>query len=112
MADTYWNKVKARTSGSGVGTSTGVTVTLAAVAADIYFCTGIQASGDAAAVVTIESPASTVLWRKRFAGAFTMNETFPPGFLQSSAKNQAMLVKISASTSNCEANIQAATIQG
>lgn len=110
--DSYFTKVKTRPSNTGVGTNSGVTVTLNAVATDVYYCTGIQCSGDAACIVTIESPASTILWRKRFAAAFTLSETFPPGAIQSALKNQAMLVKVSASTSNSEANIQAHTITG
>jgi hypothetical protein len=54
--------------------------------------------------VTIESPASTVVWRKRFTGAFNMSETFAPGTIVG-PDNQAMLVKISASTTNSEANL-------
>lgn len=107
MGDYYFSKIRSRAAGSGVGTNSGVTVTLTAPSGNLaYTCTGIQCSGDAAALVTIESPANTVLYRKRFAAAFNMSESFPPGFIRGAAAG-AMLVKISASTSNCEANIQA-----
>lgn len=100
------------TSGSGVGTNAGVTVTLAAVAGQAYSARSIQVSGDAAAVVTIESPSGTVLWKLRFAAAF--NYTSPEWVNDEirGADGAAMLLKISASTSNCEANIQAAKLQG
>lgn len=62
-------------------------------------------SGDAACLVTIESPANTVLWRKRFTAAFNDSEAFEPGEI-TGANGAALLVKISASTSNCEANIE------
>lgn len=101
------NRVKDRFKGTGVGTNAGVTVTQAAPSNgnDCYCVTGIQCSGDAAAVVTIESPAATILYRKRFAAAFNMSETFEAGVMKGAA-GQAILVKVSASTANSEANIQ------
>lgn len=104
-------QVEARFTGTGVGTNAGVTVTQAAPSdvADQYFVTGIQCSGDAACVVTIESPASTILYRKRFAAAFTLSERWDKEELMAAA-GQAVLVKISASTSNSEANIQGARV--
>jgi hypothetical protein len=109
--DPFFDKARNRWSGTGVGTNAGVTVTQSAPVANRKLtCSGIQCSGDAAALVTIESPSSTVLWRKRFAAAFTMDATFPIGQIVSATDAQAMLVKISASTSNCEANIQGFTI--
>jgi hypothetical protein len=69
----------------------------------------IQCSGDATAVVTVEIPASTVLYRKRFTAAFNVSETFAPGTIQG-PDNAAMLVKISASSSNCEANLDGYTV--
>lgn len=100
-----------RSSASAVGTNAGVSATISTIGtAGLTICpTGIQCSGDAAAVVTIESPASTVIYRKRFAAAFNMSETFYPGTLPGAAQ-QACLVKVSASTSNCEANIQAIVV--
>ena len=103
--------VEARFQGTGVGTNAGVTVTQAAPTevTDRYCVLGIQCSGDAAALVTVESPASTILYRKRFAAAFTLSERWAQEELQA-AEGQAVLVKISASTSNCEASIQGARI--
>lgn len=90
---------------TGAGTNAGVTVTHTLNSkADHSVVSGIQASGDAAALVTVESPASTVIWRKRFAAAFNFSETFPGGLPGASGQN--VLVKISASTANCEANIE------
>lgn len=100
------DKIEAPFSGSNVGTTTGVTVTQAAPAdlTDKYVVYAIQCSGDAAAVVTVESPAATILYRKRFAAAFVLGEVFSAGLF--GAEGQAILVKISASTANCEANFQ------
>jgi hypothetical protein len=90
---------------SGVGTNAGVTATKASPGGTkTLFCTGIQCSGDAAAVVTVESPASTVLYRKRFAAAFTISERFDMPL--KGAVGQDLLVKVSASTSNSEAGGQ------
>jgi hypothetical protein len=47
------------------------------------------------------------LYRKRFAAAFNMSESF--GMPIIGAAGQAILVKISASTANSEANIQGYT---
>jgi hypothetical protein len=90
--------------GTGVGTTAGVSVTTSAVTGRQHYITGIQCSGDAAALVTIESPADTVKWRKRFAAAFNHSERFETPVV--GAITQAVITKISASTSNCEANHQ------
>jgi hypothetical protein len=82
-------------------------VTEAASGSRRHCVTGIQCSGDAAALVTIESPASTVLYRKRFAAAFNMNERFDVPIV--GAAGSAILVKVSASSSNSEANFQGFT---
>lgn len=103
--------IEAHFQGTGVGTTAGVTVTQAAPTetTDRYCVVGIQCSGDAAALVTVESPAATVLYRKRFAAAFTMSERWGQEEL-CGAEGQAVLVKISASTSNSEASIQGVRI--
>lgn len=110
--DAYFSKVRTRSSATAVGTNAATSATVAAITGQIQYATGIQCSGDTACIVTIESPAATILWRKRFAGAFTMSEAFAPGTLQSGTVGAAMLVKISASTTACEANIQTHAIQG
>jgi hypothetical protein len=111
VADTrLYKRLSDRWQEDGVGTTAGVTVTRADPGDDkALVCTSIQCSGDAAALVTIESPAATILYRKRFAAAFTLSETFPPGVMQG-PESEALLVKISASTANCEANFQGYTV--
>jgi hypothetical protein len=100
-----------RWSATGVGTNAGVTVTKTAIAGQTPSVTGIQCSGDSAAIVTVESPAATILYRKRFAAAFTFSDAWPLGNMPG-ASGAAVLVKISASTSNCEANIQGVNLHG
>lgn len=104
-------EIVGRRQATAVGTNAGVTATISAVgtAGNTICPTGIQCSGDGAALVTIESPASTVLYTKRFAAAFTMSETFYVGSL-AGAVEQDTLVKISASTAHCEANIQGVVV--
>jgi hypothetical protein len=107
--------VEAHNQGSGAFNATaadtdggGVTATQAAPTGNSkHFATGIQCSGDAAAVVTVESPASTILYRKRFAAAFNMSESF--GIPLIGAAGQAIRVVVSAGTTNSEANIQGYT---
>lgn len=92
---------------TAVGTNGGATITVSAPDTGLSnYPTNIQCSGDAAALVTVESPASTVLYRKRFAAAFNMSETFQPRVFGTTA---ALVVKVSASTSNSEANVQGFT---
>lgn len=100
-----WTETAADTNGGGV------TATHAAVTSRTHVVTGIDVSGDAAALVTIESPASTVLWRMRYADAFTDSKVFPPGVIKG-VEGQAVLVKVSAGTANSEANISGYTIRG
>lgn len=89
---------------SGVGTNAGVTVTHTIASGNLTsYVTHISGSGDAAALVTIESPSGTPIWRKRFAAAFTFDTPFPVTY--PAAYKQNVILKISASTSNCEANI-------
>lgn len=108
--DYYFDKIRDRNSATAAGTTAGVSATVASPGTtEKLVCTGIQCSGDIAAIVTVESPASTVIWRKRFSAAFTMSETFVLGTVVG-AQNQAMIAKVSASTTNSEANIQAVAI--
>lgn len=93
---------------TGTGTNAGVSTTKAATTAKVHCVTDIQCSGDAAAIVTVESPAATILYRKRFAAAFTMSETFLSPL--EGARGEAILVKVSASTTNSEANLQGYTV--
>lgn len=103
--DFFYSKLLTRWSATGVGTNAGVTVTHTGVVLQVSSCSGIQVSGDVAALVTIESPLNTVLWRKRFTDVFSFSESFPPGSVRGPI-GSSLIVKVSASTSNCEANIQ------
>lgn len=105
MGDAFFEYDAGRYLTTAAGTNAGVSATIAAVTGKKLDCLGIQCSGDLAALVTIESPASTVLWQKRFAAAFTLSERFDPGTVVGGS-GSALLVKISASTSHCEANIE------
>ena len=99
-----WTETAADTNGGGV------TATHAAETGKSHVVTGIDVSGDAAALVTIESPSSTVLWRMRYAAAFSDSKVFPPGVIKG-ASDQAVLVRISAGTTNTEANISGFTVK-
>src|SRR3954464_4309154 len=103
--DFYFDKIYSRWSATATATSGGVTLSRSAVAGRRHGLTGFQASGDAAALVTVEAPAGNILYRRRYTGAFTVSESFPLGTMEGGSGDLAQ-VKISASTANCEANMQ------
>lgn len=110
--DAFFSKVRNRWTETGADTNGGgVTVTKSAPSTLTWrhVVTQITVSGDVTAIVTVESPASTVLWRKRYSGAFADTVTFVPGTVVGGA-GEAILVKISAGTTNTEANISGFTI--
>ena len=65
-----WSETAAGTNGGATALHTDSN------ASNVHIISGIQVSGDAAAVVTVESPAGTVLWQKRYAAAFVDNVVF------------------------------------
>ncbi len=90
---------------TATGTNAGVTATHTITSgAHTCYVTSVECSGDAAAVVTVESPSGTVLIQERFAAAFTFNKDFDVPLVGAAGQN--VLVKISASTAHCEANMQ------
>lgn len=89
---------------TAVGTNAGVTATITAPAGAKPAVTHISCSGDGAALVTLEIPTGTVVWKKRFAAAFTVTENFAFAEWEGSVAGTAS-VKVSASTTNSEANI-------
>lgn len=100
------NQGKSVFQGSAAGTNGGATLTFAACSAGFHYTpTNIQVSGDAAAVVTVESGAGTVVMKYRRAAAFADLLKFEPNVLQG-ADGNTLVVKVSASTSNSEVNAQ------
>lgn len=89
---------------TGNAGTTSVSVTVNAVGNKTPFLTGIQASSDAAAVVTVESPTGTTIWYKRFAAAFAFSDTFQTPV--KGVPGGALVVKVSAGTSHCEIDAQ------
>lgn len=101
--DEYIIRGGPRVLGTGAGTNAGVSVTNSAVTGKSHRVCHISGSGDAAATVTIEMPAGTIKWRQKYAAAFTFGHNFAPA-LQAPGSTDVVL-KISASTSSCEANL-------
>jgi hypothetical protein len=91
--------------GNVQGTNAGVTFTQAAptVAGRKHVADRVEAYGDAAAVLTIESPAATIIYKEQFAAAFNRDVT---ELDVEGAKDQALVVKISASTAFCGVNVE------
>ena len=97
----------------GAGTTSGgaISASQAAVTGEKFVCTGITASGDAACLVTIESPSGTALYKQRYASAFTLNLEFShPSIV--GAIGQALILKVSAATTNAEGYIRGYAIKG
>lgn len=93
---------------TGAGTNAGVAVEQAAETGKIHVATHISGSGDVAAVVTLESPNGTIVWRRRHTAAFVFGEeVYVRG-----ATGQALRLEISASTAACEANLSGYSING
>ena len=94
----------------GVGTNSGVTVTKAAASGATaglkHYIKAVQVSGDAAATVILKQ-GTTVILTIRHAAAFEATYEFPAPLV--SAENALVSCAISASTSNCEANMQGYT---
>lgn len=89
-----WTLTAADTDGGGV------TATKTAEARHTHVLTHFTFSGDAAALITIESPASTILWQRRASAAFSDSAPFPTGIR--GALGSALVLKISAATTNSE----------
>jgi hypothetical protein len=91
-------------SATAVGTDSGATATQSADASQRYVVTNISGHGDADAVITIESPASTVVWESKIdvsveGFSFDFSPTIP------CAINTAVLGKIAASSADCQVTI-------
>ncbi len=83
--DPFRSKAKSKFYASAADTDGGgVTATEAATAATGKVVTHLSASGDAAALVTLSwtSGAAGKTWKMRFAAAFTLALTFPPGEIE------------------------------
>ena len=87
----------------------GIISTHGAIPLQAHTVTSLQCSGDAAALITIESPPGTIIWRKRYLAGFVMSEIFPPGTIIG-AQSAAISLKIDGSTENCEGNFQGFTV--
>lgn len=104
MTNQLRGEANQKTHETAVGTSAGASATLTAVTGTKTVVTHVSGSSDLAALVTVESPSGTVLWQKRFGAAFSFSESFKYGEYEAAAGAD-VLVKVSASTTNSEANI-------
>ena len=106
---------------TAVGTDSGATATHAAQAitatapnASItvnrtHIVTGISGHVDADSIVTIESPASTVLWQSKIdisVEGFSFNF---PNLTVVGGQGEAILGKIASSSADCQVNLQGIT---
>jgi len=101
---TPWNETAA-------GTNDGATATKAAVVEKQFFITSISGHIDEDVVVTIESPAGTVLWETKID--FSVEGTqikSPAGLNVQGVPDAAILGKIANSAADCQININGYSI--
>jgi|TARA_R110001583_G_scaffold43085_5_gene136996 hypothetical protein len=99
----FWSETAA-------GTDSGATATHAANNTNTYVVTSISGHVDADAIITIESPASSILWQSKIdvsVEGFSFNFS---GLSVVGAGSGAILGKISASSADCQVNISGHTI--
>ena len=100
---TFWSE-------TAVGTDSGATATHALNNNNTFVVTSISGHCDADAIITIESPASTVLWQSKVdvsVEGFSFNFS---GLSVVGVSAQAILGKISASSADCQVNFCGTTI--
>ena len=91
-------------SATGAGTDSGATATAAAVGTNRFVVTNISGHVDADSVVTIESPASTVLWESKIdISVEGLSFNFNP--VIACPLNSAAVGKLSASSADCQVTI-------
>jgi len=93
-------------SATAAGTDSGASATQAApVAGHRHVCTHISGHTDADALITIESPASTVIWESKIDISLEGTTfSFPVGGVVG-AQDGAIVGKVASSTANCQVNI-------
>lgn len=64
----------------------------------------VVADSDAAALVTVESPAGTVLWQSKIAANTRLDKSWPAGEFIRGAENAVVRVKVSTGTVNIAAS--------
>ena len=96
-------------SATAAGTDSGATATRAANETQAYLVTNISGHVDADAIVTIESPAATVLWQSKIDISIEgFSFDFNPKI--TTTRNTAILGKISASSADCQVTISGEVI--
>ena len=90
---------------TAAGTGSGATATHALSAGKTFFVTSISGHVDADAIITIESPAATVVWESKIDVSVEGTSFNFPGLNVAGSPGAAILGKISASTADCQVNI-------
>ena len=94
-----------RFSVTAAGTDSGATATQTASAGNTFVVTNISGHGDADSAITIESPASTIIWEGKKDVSVEGLPIEHGGMNVTGAKGAAILGKIAASTSDCQITI-------
>ena len=97
-------------SATAAGTDSGASATRAADATQGYVVKNISGHCDADCVITIESPAATILWETKVDVSVDGGQFEYSPYIPTTARNTAILGKISASTADCQVTISGEVI--
>ena len=92
-------------SATAAGTSAGASATQAAITGAKFIATSISGHTDTDSVITVESPAGTILWQSAIdvsleGVGFHFSGIYVPG-----VQDAAIVGKIASSTTDCQVNI-------
>ena len=90
---------------TAVGTDSGASATQSAANTDTYIATALNGHTDTDSLLTIESPAGTVLWESKIDISLEGTTFSFPNLQIRGAAGQAIVGKIASSTSDAQVNI-------
>ena len=95
---------------TAAGTDSGASATHAAETGVTHIATSISGHVDADAIITIESPAATVLWQSKIDISVEGTSFAFSGLFVPASSGGVVLGKIAASSSDCQVNISGFSI--
>ena len=97
-------------SATAAGTGSGATATQAADSSQAFVVTNISGHVDEDQTLTIESPASTILWEAKIDISVEGTSFNFPGLMIPCDRNTAVLGKLAGSSSDCQVTISGCVV--